>query len=287
MSLSEQLREELDGSFGAGPAHRPVEETLRSGRRALRRRRLGVAAGALALIASIGTVYAVAADGPGARTTGEVVTDPMPSPTPTPTPARDVTPANQVWARAETVRYSTDGELEVRPGVVVHEHIKNPYGYELPDRSDALDITFDGRRIWTIVELRDDRSSYSGSTPSNGWASFADYVADQPGSTIERHGWPDTVRLSARGTVVAAVGAEILQRDDAPRLGGSFAPPGTPTGAALVRPAGEEQAYFVVWRVVDGTLDVLTTPPWDVVGATFPELLSSARSEYASGEGLR
>ena len=157
----------------------------------------------------------------------------------------------------------------------------------LPERSDALDITFDGRRTWTILELRDGRFTYSGSEPSNGWASFADYVADQPGSRTERNGWPDTVRMGAQGTVVAAEGAEILQRTDAPRLGGSFAPPGAPTGAALVRPPGEEQVYFVVWRVVDGTLDVLTTPPWDVVGATFPELLSYARSQYDSGEGLR
>jgi len=43
----------------------------------------------------------------------------------------------------------------------------------------------------------------------------------------------------------------------------------------------------VVWRVVDGALDVITTPPDDVVGATFEELLSYARSQYASGEGLR
>lgn len=43
----------------------------------------------------------------------------------------------------------------------------------------------------------------------------------------------------------------------------------------------------MVWRVVEGELDVLTTPPSDVVGATFQELLSYARSQYASGEGLR
>ena len=46
-------------------------------------------------------------------------------------------------------------------------------------------------------------------------------------------------------------------------------------------------AYFVVWRVIDGKLDVITTPPDDVTGATFQELLAYARSQYASGEGLR
>ena len=39
--------------------------------------------------------------------------------------------------------------------------------------------------------------------------------------------------------------------------------------------------------MIDGTLDVITTPPGDIVGATFEELLSGARAPYASGEGLR
>jgi len=279
------LQQELERSFGEGPAHQPVEETLRSGRRALRRRRVGAAAGALAVLAALGTGYAVSSAGPAPRTSGEVATDPTPTPTPSPTEA--ATPTSQPWHKAETLRYSADGELEVRPGVVVHEHIENPYGYDPPKRSDALDITFEGRRSWTIVELtRGDFASFE-STPSNGWASFADYVADQVGAGTEGNGWPDTLRLTDDGTVVASAGGEILQRTDDPRLGDSFAAPGTPTGAALVRAAEDGVGYFVVWRVVDGRLDVITTPPRDVVGATFEELLSYARGQYASGEGLR
>ena len=49
----------------------------------------------------------------------------------------------------------------------------------------------------------------------------------------------------------------------------------------------EEANYFVVWRVIDGTLDVITTPPSDEVGLTFEELLAWAQLKYASGEGLR
>ena len=48
-----------------------------------------------------------------------------------------------------------------------------------------------------------------------------------------------------------------------------------------------DEDYFVVWRVIDSELDVITTPPRDVVGASFDELLSYARGRYASGEGLR
>ena len=64
-------------------------------------------------------------------------------------------------------------------------------------------------------------------------------------------------------------------------------PSGTPTGAAIVQAAEDDVVYFVVWRVTDGELDVITTPPGDVMGATFEELLTYARAQYANGEGLR
>lgn len=271
------VREELERSFGDGPGHRPVEERLVAGRRALRRRRLGSAAATIAVVAALGTTYAVAAPDHDGDRRGQVVIDPTPSPTPDSAP----------WATGVTVRYSADGELEVRPGVVVHEHLENPFGYQPPQRSDALDLTFEGQRTWTIVELKQGRLTSSESVPSNGWASFADYVADQVGAAVPGNGgWPDTLRLTDRGTVVASAGSEVLQRTDDPGLGHSFAPPGTPTGAAVVR-AADGVGYFVVWRVVDGRLDVITTPPRDVVGATFEELLTYARGQYAGGAGPR
>ena len=128
--------------------------------------------------------------------------------------------------------------------------------------------------------------SSSSSTPSNGWASFADYVADQVDAN-GGSGWPDTFQLDDSGQVVSTAGTRVLNRTDDPKLGQDFAAPGVTTGAAVISVAGEEGKYFVVWRVVDGTLDVITTPPEDTVGATFDELLSYARAQYASGEGLR
>lgn len=186
------------------------------------------------------------------------------------------------------MRYAPDGELEIAPGVVVPQHIENPFGYEPPRRSDALDLTFKGQRMWVILDGTAHAYGFSSSAPSNGWASFADYVADQTdGATGGSDGWPATLRLADDGRVVASPGSEILQRTDAPQLGASFADPGTPTGAAVVRAGEDGKGYFVVWRVVDGKLDVITTPPRDTVGATFEELLASARGQYASGEGLR
>ena len=273
--VSSRLQDEIDRSFGEGPEHRPVDDRIAAGHRALRRRRATGAVAALAVVGVVGAGwYAVDPDQP----TGshQIAVDPTPSPS-----------RAEVWEDNTPIRY-VDGMLRVRPGVVVHEHIANPYDYATPKTSDALDLTFEGQRTWIIAETSKDGFGYSSSVPGNGWASFADWVADQvEGTTGGDAGWPETMRLTADGTVVAAAGATVHNRTDAPRLGPSFAPAGTPTGAAVVSVEGDENSYFIVWRVVGGELDVITTPPRDVVGATFEELLKYARGKYASGEGLR
>ncbi|WP_341928108.1 hypothetical protein [Nocardioides psychrotolerans] len=287
------LTDELERSFGDGPVPRPVDDHLAAGRSALRRRRgvtgvVGAAAGAVAL-----TVVLSVTGGTSPDTSPDIAADPTPTPTAdTSAPAE---PASAPWTDEMTVVRYRDGELEVRPGAVVHERIDNPYAYEAPQASAALDVTFEGRRSWVIATLRRPAGpsskvefGYSESTPSNGWASFADYVADQTDQTTGgNNGWPDTLVLTGSGDVVASPGSEILQRTDDPQLGPTFAAPGEPTGAALVTAAEDGQGYFVVWRIVEGQLDVIYTPPIDVVGATFEELLSYARMQYAGGEGLR
>ncbi|WP_121254537.1 hypothetical protein [Nocardioides ferulae] len=294
--MTDTLHDELDAAFGSGPAHRPVEVTLGAGRRALRRRRVSALAGAVAVAAVLGTGFAVSSPGGQGRSTSEIAADPSPMPSPTSVPAVD-----EEWSKGEVVRYADDGTLQVRPGVEVHERIENPYDFVPPERSDALDLTFRGQRTWAILTL--DRAAgeeglqfgASMATPSNGWADFAHYVADQVsvdrGGSGAPSGWPGTLRLTAEGEVVPTSGTEVLQRTDDPRLGDRFAPPGVPTGAALLRAGEERRELFVVWRVEGGVLEVVTTPIDDpsanLVGATFAELLSWARGQYASGEGLR
>lgn len=274
---STQLQDELERSFGAGPEQRPVVAHLEAGRRALRRRRTATVALGSVLVLGVGYA-AVAGLWPSEPTTGELVTEPTPSPT--------LRPSRGVGWDQGPVRYR-DGVLEVHPDAVVHERIDNPYDYVAPRASAALDITFEGRRTWVIAELRGDDPEYTERVPSTQWASFADWVAEQVEMTTgAEDGWPVTLVLDDRGAVVAAAGAEVLQSTDDPQLGPTFAGPGEPTGAAVVR-AADGQGYFVVWRVVGGGLDVITTPPADVVGATFQELLTYARGKYASGEGLR
>ncbi|HEU4811160.1 MAG TPA: hypothetical protein VFT00_03370 [Nocardioides sp.] len=276
MSLS-KLHEEIDRSFGDGPEHRPVENRIAAGHRALRRRRAAEAVAALAVVGIIGAGwYAVAPGQPVG--TGPIAVNPTPTPTQEP---------ELPWEDDIPVRY-VDGELQIRDGVRVHEHIANPYDYRPPKLSDAFDLTYEGQRQWVIIDGKGGSFGMSSSAPSNGWASFADYVADQvDGMSGGDDGWPDTLLLDVSGNVVPTAGTTVHNRTDDPRLGPSFAPAGTPTGAAVVSVEGDDKSYFVVWRVIDGELDVITTPPRDVVGATFEELLSYARGKYASGEGLR
>lgn len=281
--LSEQsVREELDRAIGDGPAHPAVADRIKAGRRALLRRRVGSGVAAFTVVVLTGTgVYAVLPGEPVGRGSGQVAVDPTPSPTPTPTSAP------VAWEGDEPARY-VDGELQIRPGATVHQHLVNPYGYEPPKFSDALDLTFKGKRLWVLLEGGRKGYGTSYSPPSNGWAGFEDYIADQvDGPDQNQDGWPETLMLFPTGDVVASDGSEIIQRTDDPKLGPDFAGADIATGAALVTAGEDGVTYFVVWRVLPGELDVITTPLDDFVGATFQELLTYARSQYASGEGLR
>jgi hypothetical protein len=285
------LREQLDRSFGDGPPLPPVDGHVVAGRRAVRRRRAvaGVTGLATAVVLLTGG-YAVSS-GSDARGGGPLhartVAPAAGAESASASASESTGAAEKPWPRGELVRY-VDGELVIRPGVVVHEQIQNPYGWKPPKLSDALDVTWRGQRMWLMIEKRPlpHGITSSTSTPSNGWASFADYVADQVGIN-GGSGWPDTFELDGHGNVVPTPGTRVFNRTDDPRLGPDFAPPGATTGAAVVSVPGKDASYFVVWRVIDGKLDVITTPPGDVVGATFDELLSGARAQYASGEGLR
>lgn len=289
--MDTDIRDELDRSFDEGPPIDDLDLILTRGRDAVRRRRFAEGA---AVLAVVGVVAGIALATSGS--TNESSVDPAGQPTAAVTPSSppvvpdvgpDVTTTEPAWEDDTPIRYS-EGALQIREGVVVHRHLVNPFGYAEPNLSDALDLTYQGERMWLLAEYRDGGYGYTSTAPTNGWASFADWVASQVGEAQPgEDGWPETVRLDGRGEVVAAPGARIVQRTDDPRLGESFAEPGTPTGAAVVTVAGDDKSYFVVWRVIDGKLDVITTPPRDVVGATFEELLSFARGQYASGEGLR
>lgn len=281
------LHDEIERCFGGGPEHRPVEQRIAAGRRALRRRRAAAALTAVGMVAVVGSTYALAVPGQDSRARGEMTVRPtLSSPPPTPaqptSPLPDPTATSQPWQPNLYARHTDDGELEIRPGVVVHERIENPFGWEPPRLADALDVSWKGRRIWTIVELGQEGLVYRTTEPGNEWAGFAEWVAYQSQLMSDTPtGYRLPVRLREDGRVVATHGTEILQRTDEPRLGDGFAPPGTRTGAALVDLGGDAPSRFVFWRVVGSELDVFNVAPDELIGATFEEMLSYARRLYA------
>jgi hypothetical protein len=133
--MTTDLQERLDASFDEGPPHRPVEERLAAGRRAVRRRRGTATIGAAVALAvlAVGPVLLRPAAGGGGG-----IELPLPLPTPTttaaPTPVHLLTaPARFVHADTPPVLYlygrmfrrdrdvtvlATYGEIDVEPDPV-------------------------------------------------------------------------------------------------------------------------------------------------------------------------
>jgi len=86
------LRERLDASFGDGPEHRTLETRVTAGRRALRTRQLGVAAGAVAAAAVV-TIGVVAMQDSSDDRSDKTPVAPSPSETADPT----VLPVDDSW----------------------------------------------------------------------------------------------------------------------------------------------------------------------------------------------
>lgn len=102
--------EHLDLSFGDGPAHRPLDDRITAGRRALLRQRLFSGVAAAAVLAVVGTTYAVSNG--GGETAGGIDPAAAPStiaPTPEPAPADDDSACELSYAT------STEPVLEAVP----------------------------------------------------------------------------------------------------------------------------------------------------------------------------
>lgn len=81
--MTSDLRARLDATFGEDPPHRPLEDRIVAGRRALRRRRRNVVAGAVAGLAGVVLVPLLLGSATG---DGGGIDLPTPRPTPTTTP---------------------------------------------------------------------------------------------------------------------------------------------------------------------------------------------------------
>ncbi|MBA3780459.1 MAG: hypothetical protein H0X12_01195 [Nocardioides sp.] len=282
------LRDRLGRSFGDGPSHRPLDDRLVAGHRALLRRRIGTSLASLAVVAVIGSSYALAGgndratDQPGyAASESSVATQPTVSAEPAPIP----------W-RGQFVRYNTAMEVEVRPGAEVLERIENPYGYELPKHSEALTVTWKGKTYWVLLEGDRTASSggYTSADPNGAWRDLSEWVASQVAAdTAARSGDPAgdfpgvNVRFDDAGRLVADEGYRIVEQRTDIDLPDNFAHAGATTAVALVEGGGERRWWL--GRIIDDQPDYIDFAAEP--NQTVDEFLSFARGKYDAGVGLR
>lgn len=134
------LKEHLDEVAHAGPEHLPVAERLAAGRRAVRRRRVGAAAGLVAVVAVGGAAWSVLPNNPAVVATAG-------APSPQPSPAQAAWPSEDSWAAIDG-----DGEVTLRPDVEVLHRFDDVAG-GMP--SVALDLQRGGEHRFVLLWVAD------------------------------------------------------------------------------------------------------------------------------------
>lgn len=195
------LRERLDASFGDGPAHQPLEARVTAGRRALRNRQLGVAAGAVAAAAVV-TIGVVAMQDSGADRSDKA---PPVAPNPTETADPTVLPVDDAWragcghagqdtceallAELPPVLILEDGTAaRITEDVQVFQGAEDPVtGVE----SVAVETQFQGLTRWWLVTRKangtvvaEQMNPALSSVGFDEWVDGLDDPARQPGDRI-------------------------------------------------------------------------------------------------------
>ena len=288
------LQQEIESSFGDGPAHRPVEDRLAAGRAAVRRRRVTGAVAAGAVVAVLGATFAVAA--PGAdRPGGEVATDPTTDAGPTQAPKVKQEPQDQLIGDAPA-ELTPDG-LVLRDGARVIRQVTNPMGHTSPQKQSlGLVVEHDGRRYWMLLESDPRGASSVYDDAGRTFPTFdlwlADMVALQKGEPLLA-----LVAFDQGETLVPEDGVEILDQRPSPDMPEGFAGPDDRTAVAMVRWQGER--WFVLARQTDPMAAAASGQPESPPqycrprprsSVTRPPSTRSSRwlpGSYASEQGLR
>jgi hypothetical protein len=304
------LREELDRAIGHGPGLPPPAQRLVAGRAALRRRRIAMAAGTAVAVVAVVVPAAVLTG--GTPTSGR---DLAPVAPPGSTGPVDPSPAPEVLAermgeavtehqwQGSGVVAEVDiftGDLVIRPGAVVTERVDDLYPGKASE-SVALDVRWRGERHWVALEWEESGASTGtyGSPGDGFYTDFDDFVAKATsggglthGQRGRRGGAPGEDRslepvtlpwLTVTGQRFDAGGGAgriVEQRADI-GFPENFAPPGSPTAAALLEEDGRR--YLALFRGPESELVVVDAAGH---GATLDALLAWARQRYESGEGL-
>lgn len=288
------LQEEISRSFGEDPAHRPVEERLTAGRRALRRRWAAQMVAGLAAAVLVGGAWTVS--GPASQQRGDetsVAMDPTSSLEPQENPSTSLEPKQNLSPAhsGPLAELGPDG-LILGDDVTVVRRVENPMGLVAPDQSLGLVVDHDGTRIWMLLAFEEKPGTSGGSSSTyddagRTYPTFDLWLAE----TIAMQQGAPTLALVAFGdgkTLVPEDGVELLEQRASPQMPENFAAPGDRTAVAMVRWAGER--WFVLARQLlpESPLQYIPTAA-SVVGdpTTIDGFLEVARKRYAQGEGLR
>ncbi len=289
-----ELAAAIDVSFGDGPPPPPIGATILLGRRAHRRRATLRATGGTALAAAAAAAFFLVPDGTltgsGPGSDLGVATTPSVSSTPSaPTPAQTRAVER---LRDDVATLLTDtGELDASrlPGAVVAQQVDDPTRMSLGGRSYGVVVQRDGVEVWCLLEwyrtgaLTSCEPAGAGEQAGRD-AAFEDYVARMTRSTgSDIADEPsELVTLMDDGTVVGALGTEIVQQRVGIDLGPRFAAPGDRT-AAVEAIDGTGRRWYLLARQTPGTpVDVVPVDPRDS-RPTFERFLDQAAETYAGG----
>lgn len=270
--MDTDLREALSQGFGPEPPHRAVADRLEAGHRAVRRRRIAAAVVTVAVAGVVG-VGAVAVLGEGGDAPSHVATDPASS-----------------WDPDVLARYTTDGEVEVRPGVTVLQRIDAPLpapgGAE--HRSVALAVEADGTEHWLLLEW--DGPGFSATSafhPDGAFATLQDWVDDQVALQTDPadHGNAEYVSFADDGSLVTTHGVQVLDQRHPVDLE-NFVEKATDRTAAALLQGPDGKKWYVLVREVYDEIDTQVVP-FKVGGPDLGAFLRFATRAFASGEGLR
>ncbi len=279
------LTEELDRSFGAGPAHRPVSARLEAGRRARRRRRGGQAVTGLAVVALLGVGYAATAGGDGAGESPVVATA-VPAPAGSDDQGKPgSTSTGQGLLPGELARWGPGG-LELADGVRVVERVENPLGLRPPAASLGL-VVDDGRtrqwQLWSYDPRVSDLAVGTTETARQNLPSFDLWLADQ---VAAYDGEPALalVAFGGDGALEAAEdGVEVVDQRADPGMPPGFADPAERVAVAEVTWRGA--TWFVLAVQGPGEPARYLPTAGSVAGdaTTVAEFLVWARQHYVDG----
>jgi hypothetical protein len=290
------IQDEIDASFGTGPAEQPVHVVLAEGHRALRRRRIAVSGAAAVLMVAVcgGTVFAA---GGGHGTAGSREAEVAGSPSATASSEAPEPTRKQVERalRLQLADYGDDGRLVIDPRARVVQRLDNPYDLVAPARSAAVVLEFRGATYWFVMYRHADGSGggskiWSGASDQ----SFEDWVyserQDEGTTSGGPDAWPgipdlDVVRFVGAGETLEPInGATILQQRPSPEVGDAFATADDRSAVARVR-AADGTTYYVLARGLDGTPPEYIAVTEADGGPTLDAFLDLARERYAADGG--